>query len=187
MTPDKKNIVFITGRTGSGKTELAKLLSAKFDVPVTSFGNVVRAQAAARGMATDDKKVLQRLGQEMVEFQLNHFCQLVLTSFTQDSTWVLIEGLRHEKVLAAMRAALPVAGMYVLHVFASKEARFERLEASRGWSHERCQSYEDDPTENETDTTLAKIADYSIDNSYSLASALESAASWLNAKMDANV
>lgn len=96
-------VILLAGAKGAGKTVLAEALSAATSLPRVSFGDAVRAIARSKGMATDTS-TLQDLGQSIVEKNPSLLCEQVLAQAATDGTGLVIDGLRHREVFAALKA-----------------------------------------------------------------------------------
>ncbi|MCX8185200.1 MAG: AAA family ATPase [Sulfolobales archaeon] len=116
-------VVCVTGMPGSGKTAIARCLSNYLGTYV-NMGDVVRSRAAELGIEiTSDN--LARLAQELRrEHGLDVVAREVSKSFTNQSSVVVVDGVRS---LDEVRYFSKIAPTVVVAVHASPKARFERL------------------------------------------------------------
>lgn len=116
MTRLRPALVAIAGPIGSGKTTTARLLSQHTGWPATSYGDAVRAAAAARGIP-GDRHQLQRIGAQLIARGWDAFTERVLDQVTwKPGDAVIVEGLRHAEAVAALRqitAPLPAFLFYL--------------------------------------------------------------------------
>ena len=92
--------VALAGEMGSGKSAVAGHLRAAHGFQIRGFGDVVRAQARARGIPSDDRIALQDLGQELVETL--GAAWMVERVSQPPSSKLVIDGVRHVNVLDAL-------------------------------------------------------------------------------------
>lgn len=98
-------IVTLAGAIGSGKTTLARALADRLGWPAASFGDYVREQARRRDLDPGSRKVLQDLGQSLVEADPERFLAEALAWMNYDATaGIVLDGLRHKSVWQALRA-----------------------------------------------------------------------------------
>lgn len=175
----KNNLVVFAGHTGSGKTSISKPFALSQGLKWTSFGNVVRFEAARLGMSTEDKRVLQTIGQKMVENEPEHFCDLVFESLGADSNSIgVLDGLRHKLILDLLLDRVGDKYLKLAYVDVDNIIRHQRLFDSRGWLKEQCEEYDADVTEIELISFIRPNADVIIDNSGSLSESLAQVDIW---------
>jgi cytidylate kinase len=124
----------IAGPIGAGKTTITQALAAATSWPIASFGNEVRRIATDRGIPiTRDE--LQRLGQQLLEDDPAGFIGSVVqqTPRTADQG-LLIDGIRHERVVTALRTLAAPHPFILLFLDANPEERIRHLR-SRGDDH----------------------------------------------------
>jgi|GEM_PF-4262185 len=115
------HIVAIAGARASGKTSIATALAKAFGYEVRAFGDEVRRQASARGVAAD-RQSLRELGARLIaEWGLDEFCRRVLVDATSVT---LVEGVRHLEAVSALRKIGPVTLVFIK---TSQSARAARL------------------------------------------------------------
>jgi hypothetical protein len=142
-------IVGITGKRGSGKTSLAKLLETEWGFAFASFGDVVRAEARGRGLG-NDLHTLQRLGATLIaEWGWPRFCAATLSAWTGDRH-VAVEGVRHEAAVDGL-SALAADDFLLVFVDLPDDQRGTRLHA-RGAAGETGLAGDRGETEREVDS-----------------------------------
>jgi dephospho-CoA kinase len=173
-------LIVFAGRTGCGKTSISKPMAESKGLRWTSFGNVVRGEASRLGLAADDKRVLQVLGQKLVEGEPERFCQLVFQTLqTVDGVIGVLDGLRHRSIFDRLVAQAGEERIKLIFIDVEDATRYERLRINRGWSVEQCKIYDDDPTEWELDSQLRKLAHLVVNNNGSVENSLMQIDSWL--------
>lgn len=176
----QKTLFVFAGRTGSGKTSISKPFAESNGLPWTSFGNVVRGEAARLGLSTSEKRVLQGVGQELVVNEPERFCKLVFQSLrTKVGVVGVLDGLRHKRILERLIAGKGDDVIKLIFVDVDEKIRYERLRVNRGWSVEQCRVYDNDPTEWELDSQLRGLADLVVDNNQSVEASLSQINDWL--------
>lgn len=168
------------GRTGSGKTSISRIFAESNGLKWTSFGNIVRDEATRRGKSTSDKRLLQEIGQELVNHQPDRFCEMVLESLmTSSGVSGVLDGVRHKCILDRINFRTKADRACLIFIDVGSSKRHERLIQNRHWSLEQCKMYDDDPTEWELDLHLKGLADLIVMNDRSIASSLQQIDDWL--------
>lgn len=116
MTRLRPALVAIAGPIGSGKTTTARLLSQHTGWPATSYGDAIRAAAAACRIP-GDRHQLQRIGAVLIARGWDAFTERVLDQVAwKPGDAVIVEGLRHVEAVTALRqvtAPLPAFLFYL--------------------------------------------------------------------------
>lgn len=169
----QSKLIVFAGRTGCGKTSISKPFADSNGLRWTSFGNAVRAEAAKLGMPQDDKRVLQELGQKLVEDEPERLCHAVFEVLKTSSGVVgVLDGLRHKSILDLLMVRTGPDGLKLIFVDVDPATRYERLRANRGWTVEQCKIYDNDPTEWELDSQLRPLAHLVVNNEGSVENSL---------------
>jgi cytidylate kinase len=140
-------VLGIAGRMGSGKSVLVQELASKLRCQMSSFGDVVRDVAESRGLLIT-RSNLQSVGQELVEKQLEEFCQAVIDRAGEwkGSGQLVIDGFRHSQVVETVRRLIEPVPLYLIFVDAPEDARKTRL-SEREPEYVQHPEYELHPTE----------------------------------------
>ena len=97
-------MIAFSGKIGSGKSAVSKLVASYLKFERISFGDYVRASVSAKGGDPLSRKDLQDEGQRQVEADPKSFLSSTLKFHNWDSkSNVVVDGLRHTSVLSAMR------------------------------------------------------------------------------------
>ena len=120
-----------SGRIKSGKTTIARRVADELNVPFASFGDYLRTVAAARGLDSSDRTILQDLGQELFESDLSRFCTDVLfAAGWEKGMCVVIDGIRHVQVLVELNKILEPVQLKLVYISISGEVQAQRIKES---------------------------------------------------------
>lgn len=173
------NLIVFSGKTGCGKTSLSKPFAESRGLRWTSFGNAVRSEASRLGLPTDDKRVLQELGQKLVDHEPHKLCEAVFRTLEVASGVLgVLDGLRHKSILDILVEKTGADGLKLIFIDVADALRYERLLTNRGWTAEQCQLYDNDPTEWELDSQLRNLAHVVVKNEGSVESSLSQIELW---------
>ncbi len=168
-----------TGKTGSGKTTLAKQVAEILEANYVSLGDFVRREAIQRG-AEPSRHNLQRVGESLIAEGWEKFCGAALTQ----SGWspgrpLVVDGLRHVEALRAIRAIIDPSTVRLVYVAIEDSVRFRRLHM-RDDATELSNMNEDAySTEEQVSHLLRPMADLVVDGSNELLGLALEVASWL--------
>ncbi len=157
---DTEVVIAIAGRTGAGKTTLARSLAESLQTREVGFGDYVRSLS---GKLHGDAELtaLQAKGHELASKDPNLFANEFLLWAEKKGPFGIIEGLRHASVARALRTALQERQreMFVLYVDTEQELRaFRRT----GGDLRQLAIVDQHPVEGEVEN-LAAQADLLID------------------------
>lgn len=95
------SVICFSGRIGSGKTSVSRAVANALGAAWTGFGDFVRASAAAAGLDTTSRDVLQELGAKLIhKHGIGWLCEQVIARANWDDEGPLvIDGVRHANVL----------------------------------------------------------------------------------------
>lgn len=157
-----KVVLALSGPIKSGKSTLAAALGRSLGWKVCGFGNAVRAEASRRGIA-ESREVLQALGEELIARDSFEFCRATLAQAEWVAgTEVVIDGVRHRKVLDNLRVLVRPAELLLVYVNVPDTVRVERASRS-GIGQEALRAMEQHSTEVEVRTVLRRLADMEVD------------------------
>jgi dephospho-CoA kinase len=157
MTPI---IIGFSGKRGSGKSTLSKLIAEKYNCPYVSFGDYVRAEASCRNIIPSVSN-LQIIGEGLMAQPYN-FCNKVIAS----SSWkhgesLVIDGIRHEMVLDCLRKITSPSKFILVSIISDEKERANRL-TNRGESSKESKDFEKHSTEQDVKERLLSLADLII-------------------------
>jgi dephospho-CoA kinase len=162
-------IIALSGRIASGKTAISKAVAENLNLPRVSFGDYVRLVARQRGLP-ESREFLQRIGSDLVERNVKQFCYDVLAQVNwQHRESVIIDGIRHIKVLNTLREITAPVAVYLIFIKVDetvREARLLKREEENSIKYQR--HLEWDSTENQVKGELEKVASLVIYNFHSL-------------------
>lgn len=155
-------VVGFGGLSKSGKTSLVGDVLIPSNSHAGVFGDVVRRKAQARGFDANDPRVLLEIGSQLVEHECAEFCREVLI----DGGWpqrpvVLLDGIRHLRVVETLRTLIAPAQFRLVMVVASERSRqrrfLDQVQSSLALEELDRHSVSSDAT------SLLQIADYVAD------------------------
>lgn len=120
-------VVAVAGMAGSGKEEVVRIAN-DLGFSVVRMGDVVREEAAGRGLPIEDKAVGGMAHQERVEHGFGIWAERTLPRILGDR--VLIDGLRGKAELDVFRRAFGDR-LVVLGIHASPATRYARMAERR--------------------------------------------------------
>lgn len=174
------NLAF-SGRLGSGKTTVSKLLAERVGARWNSFGNTVKRIARERGIPVE-REALQALGAELVSNSPEALCERVISEAEPSSgCGVVLDGLRHTVILKHLRQSLLPSLLIPIFVDVDEAVRLDRIKRRGGLSIEELRRLESHSTEVEVMAALRKSAQLRVDNSGTPANAVEEILIWLRA------
>jgi cytidylate kinase len=174
------NIIF-SGKLGSGKTTVSKLLALRMEARWNSFGATVKRIASERGLPAG-REALQALGAELVSNSPEAFCRKVLSE-AEPSTGhgLVVDGLRHITILKQLQHLLLPAPVILIYVDVDNVVRLDRLKQRGGINIEDLQRLESHSTEIEVMVALRESAQLRVDNSKTPENAVDQILDWLKA------
>ena len=156
-------VVALSGSIGSGKSHLARALAGRLGCPTAAFGALVRREAAARDLPAT-RAALQDLGERLLADlgPLEFTRRLLVGSDWSPGDPLVVDGVRHLRVLDALRALVAPTPLRHLHVEAPEAVRRARR-AARG--EDPGEDPERHRNEAEVDEGLRARADRVVDGS----------------------
>ena len=175
-------IYLFSGRIGSGKSHLSKIIALRLGLARVGFGDVVRAEAERRGLDTLDKAVLQQLGQQLVINEPEKFCSDVLSFLPENGmSGGVIDGLRHRHIFDSLGRLFGRERLRLVFVAIDENVRRIRLAENRNWALKDMEGYDSDATEEQVATSLPGLADFTVDNSFSVEESIAALMQWASA------
>jgi hypothetical protein len=171
-------IFAISGSPRVGKTSLGEEVSRRLGCSFTSFGDYVRfvAQSTSSG-STPNRRALQDLGQQLVEEDPRAFCSAVLERSTgATSCPLVIDGLRHVRLLPVLRELLPDRELKLIFVESRPDVRSKRWEGHP--TEEEIATIDAHPVENDLGQ-LRQKSDLIVDTTGGLEPALMLLLGWV--------
>jgi len=121
-----KAVVGLAGYTGSGKSTLAQELELLHAFGRASFGDVVRAEARARGIGASTAE-LRAVGTELIsQWGWSVFCCEVLTRL-RECKFGVVEGIRHMGAVAGITQVIQPVPLLLVFVETDAGERHRRL------------------------------------------------------------
>ncbi|GAP96587.1 AAA family ATPase [Leptolyngbya sp. NIES-2104] len=172
-------VLAFSGSIASGKSTLSEELAKVLQWSRVSFGDYVRSVARSQGL-TESREVLQAIGADLVERDLEGFCRAVLAQAGwQVGQPIIIDGIRHVKALDSLRKIVAPMKLYLIFVAVDEATRSVRLLERGVTSMEKYQHLEQDSTEQQVKAALAHTADLVIDSNCLLRESVKQVADWL--------
>lgn len=157
-------LVAFAGPIGSRKSEVSKAVAKALDWPRCSFGDHLRSVAERMGGDRNDRALLQELGQNSVQTDVDKFVGDVLGNIDWSKTRnVILDGLRHAEVRHALLLYLRArdVDLKVVYVEISERER-EEVELKRGVSLRELATYDRDLTEAQIYDIIPAYADLKV-------------------------
>lgn len=156
-------VIAFSGRMRSGKTSLSCELSRRLSWPRVAFGEYVRKEIKRAGGNPDCRQLLQDYGQRRVENDLEGFCRSVLAQAELgNSTNLIVDGIRHTKVLETIRRLCVPMRTILVYVDCSDKTRYLRTN-DLATSEDTFIQQDQHSVEDETGNTLRNLADKIVD------------------------
>jgi cytidylate kinase len=172
------DLVF-SGKLGSGKTAVSKMLAARIGARWNGFGATVKRIAAERELQIE-RHVLQVLGEELVQKSPDAFCRRVIAeAIPQSGTTLVLDGLRHLSILEQLRKLLSPRRVILIFVDVQEPIRLERILKREDCDLHTLKELESHSTEIQVMTELRSSAESIVDNSGALASTVEGIQNYL--------
>lgn len=156
--------IALAGAPGSGKSTIARLLAARLDGVVVSFGDYVRYLAAS-AHENVERSTLQRIGQDLVKDDPERFVRAFLDwASPQPDRVLIIDGVRHAAIDAILRSTAAERDSEYLLVLLEAPISIRAIRRCAG-NEGDLRKLEDHPVEREAATRLPSIADIVVDSS----------------------
>lgn len=131
----------------AGKTTVSTAVAKRLNATRVSFGGYLR-ELADREHRPITREELQALGERLVRQNVQSFCTEVLKQqHWQQGAPLIIDGVRHEEVLAELREQLAPAPEYLIYINVDRTTQTKRLERDDLPHQKPLEELERDPTE----------------------------------------
>jgi len=169
-------ILGFSGGIASGKTSISMKVAEQLGWKWASFGDLVREEARLRGLS-HERRVLQNLGQALVERELHTFCAAMLRSLN----WELgrngvIDGIRHREVLLELRRIAAPARVDLIHLFADVDTREHRIEDEGDSSIRKVEDHE---AESQSRAILVEYSSLVVDSRRPIKECVNAVLQWI--------
>lgn len=176
----KPSVIAFSGSIASGKSTLSLALAGELHWKYASFGDYVRLQAKRCGL-TPSRKVLQDIGQSLIEEGWEQFCRLVLIQ----AQWsagepLIVDGIRHLEAIATLRSLVAPLELWLIYISVDEITQKTRLQQRNRSAEESEQSVQNHSTEIQVKTRLQQIADLIVDGSQPVPHSIYDIVSWLH-------
>lgn len=167
-----------SGSIASGKSTLSEAVAAALGCDRVSFGQHMRDEAARRGLP-DDRGTLQKIGEELIDHNVEALCASVLAQ----ADWapgepIVIDGVRHVAVSDCLKRLVSPSEYQLVHIAAERKTRMLRLK-DRGVTRPNIDKLDAHSTEVEVHNSIPAIADLRLSGEQSIESAIEAVLSWV--------
>ncbi len=161
----KTVVLGFAGRIASGKTTISKASANALGLPWVSFGDYVRHITKYIGLDTNDRVVLQDVGNFLIKYP-QAFCAKVLEQAPyRPGAGLVIDGIRHKEVVDELRYLVTPTPFILIYISAENSTVVHRLREA-GKNEYDVNFVEQDPTEFQVRNTLANLADIRINNDF---------------------
>jgi Fic family protein len=158
-------IIAFSGAFASGTGAVSGAVAERLGWTHVRFSDFIRREAERIGRDPDDRRVLQTLGQQLVQERLEEFVQsvLALAAWTPGQNLIL-DGLRHAEVHVELRKQLgPETGLHVVHLEMKPELRADRAKSVEGIDAAMFATYDGHVTEAQIERVLPAYAELILD------------------------
>lgn len=173
-------VVGFAGRIGSGKSAISSEVAKTLGWPRASFGDYVRTIARNAGLE-ESREVLQEIGATLIERGIDDFCRAVLAQ----SGWnagepLVIDGIRHAEVVAALRRLVAPLEMRVVYLDVKDEKRLDNLRKREDSLPEKLDLVEAHATEEQVKNVLPELADLRLPGDRPIEELVTTIVTWIH-------
>ncbi len=173
------SVIAFSGKIGSGKSSISKLIAEEFHFNRVSFGDYVR-KVATEGGIEHTRINLQDLGEALLANNPTQFCLNVLNEASLVSKYVVVDGIRHRIVLEEIKKIIHPNRLIHLHLHVSEDRRIERVYDRQSTSPDEIRSFDTHPSETQVSSVLIDLADKIIDADKGIEYVVAEIVEWLN-------
>lgn len=166
-------VVALSGKVGSGKSSVSAAVASALGWQRVSFGEYVRGVAQAQQL-DDSRLTLQNLGEELLAADARAFCANVLAQAATQSASLVVDGVRHEQVVALLRELVAPRPLVHVHLALEETIRVGRIIARQGEiDAQELKRIDGHPTEQQVIKSLPQRADIGADYADDLGSIVQ--------------
>lgn len=160
-------VVTISGAIGTRRSDIAAALAERLGWQRVKFSDYIKAKLQADGGNAEDRRMLQKLGQELVQADVEGFVGgvIAMAQGWKPGGDLVVDGLRHVEVRLALLAAIRPSTLYYVHVEVDEVTRQATAENVRGIQERLLYRYDQDLTEAQLPKILPAYADQIVDGS----------------------
>ncbi len=172
-------IIAFSGKIGSGKSSISKLIAEKFNFQRVSFGDYVRKIATERDIE-HTRINLQNLGEFLLAENSYQFCLNVLNqASTNNSIFLVVDGIRHQIALDEIKKIVHPNDVFHVHLEINEEIRLERINKRQSTSTNDIIKIDNHPSEIQVTSVLSKMADIVLNTDDTEENLIEVLSLWL--------
>jgi dephospho-CoA kinase len=166
-------VLGLSGKIASGKSTVAISFAQAVGLPHVSFGDYIRAVARQQGRE-ESREVLQEIGAQLIENEIEGFCQAVLAQAEwQPGQSLVVDGIRHVEVQSVLRRLVAPSNLILVYIAVDEQTRKARLREEGIITEEQEERIEAHSTEKQVITVLPFIADEILDGTQPVPSLVE--------------
>lgn len=124
-------IICVSGKIGSGKTTLRKLLMEKLDFNGYSVSDYLKHIAKESGVDSNDRSVLQAIGKSCIQKGQQSFVSDFL-QFVGEKEDIIIDGIRHIEFYKELVRQCKTTKIYLIALIVDPDERADRIKRRQG-------------------------------------------------------
>lgn len=163
ITPSGLVLAF-AGQLGSHRSEISERVAQKLEWPRASFGNLVESYARDLGVDPNDIPALQKLGQDLVQTDVEGFVKRLIESVNfERGEDLVVDGLRHAEVRLALSRQVDPSRLRTIYLSVPTEDRLATAAQRYSLDERVILRYDQDLTEAQLFRIIPAYADFHID------------------------
>lgn len=133
----KELVLCIAGQIASGKTTFSHGIATYLSWKRAGFGDFIRMEAMKRGLDSESRDVLQRIGTELIDTGWISFCSSFLRAFEWNKgDGLVVDGVRHIECIQTLQKLVEPMDLILVYIEIDpkeRESRFKQrgLDASK--------------------------------------------------------
>lgn len=163
-------VIVLSGAIGTRRSAISIEVAKSLGWGRVKFSDFLKSQIEEDGLDPNDRRLLQKVGQSLVQTDIDRFIAgvLALAETWEPGQNLIVDGLRHAEVRLALSEKVEPSALYHVHVEVDEVTRQETAEKV-GRIHERVlYRYDQDLTEAQIPKILPAYADDIVDGSLPL-------------------